>query len=111
MAAQPDREPSRDHRPDQPDTVQAGQGEVEHDDVRQQPAGQLDRLHPVAGLADHGQAVLGPQHRAEAGPKQRLLVGQQQPDGGPTHSSATSSASAGTSGGGTGSGNGGGVPP
>ena len=127
---QPHRQPGRRHRPGQPDAVQPRQPEVEHDDVGQQPPGQLDRLHAVAGLADHGQVVLGSQHRAEAGPQQRLPVGQQQPnrrstisgpthDGrltrpthdGPAHSSATSSASAGTSGGGTGSGNGGGVPP
>ena len=41
----------------------------------------LDGLHPVVGLADDLDVGLGVEDQLEAGADQRLVVGDQQPDG------------------------------
>ena len=52
--------------------------EVEQDDLRPEPAGELDRLLPVAGLADHGEVVLLEQ-RGERLARDGVVVYEQDP--------------------------------
>jgi hypothetical protein len=56
--------------------VDAGHGEVEQDEVGQQPARGGDRLGAVRGLGDDGEAVLLEQRR-EGAAGQRMVVDDQ----------------------------------
>ena len=50
---------------------------VHEHDVGQQLGRLLDRLHPVARLADDREIGRGPQHRDQAVPEQRVVVDDQ----------------------------------
>jgi hypothetical protein len=63
------------------DPVLAGHADVHEHDVRVVPAGQGDRLGPVAGLAEDGHAGGGVDQDPEAAPDQRLVVRDDHADG------------------------------
>ena len=62
------------------DAVDPGHPDVHQDDVGAQPAAQLDRLAAVGRLADDRDVVLALRIMPEAGPDERLVVGEQDAD-------------------------------
>ena len=66
--------------PGRREAVRAGHPDVHQDDVGALGPGQLDGLVAVDRLADHLDVVRGLEQHAEAGPDQRLVVGEQYPD-------------------------------
>jgi hypothetical protein len=63
------------------DPVHAGHADVHEHDVGPDVPGQPHRLGPIGRLPDHLEARLGVQDHPEPGPHQRLVVGDQDPDG------------------------------
>jgi hypothetical protein len=76
------------------DPVQPWHAHVHQHHVGPQPAGQLDRLDAVDGLADHLDVGLGLKDEAKAAPDQGLVVGDEHPD--PSHAGHVAPASVGS---------------
>ena len=62
------------------DPVQVGHADIHQHDVGPQRPGGLDRLTPVAGLANDLEVGLGVEDHAEACADERLVVGDQDAD-------------------------------
>ena len=86
----PDLRSGRDQLSRRRDAVEVGHADVHQHHVRVQQPGAVDRVAPVAGLADHLDGGVARQHPAQAGSHQVVVVHDQHSNG-RGHSGATGS--------------------